>query len=222
MSGIFGVLFDVDGVLVDSFSAHLHTWQICCREVGRDCSEEEFLAGFGRTSREVMRETWKPCPSDEEISAFDDRKEAMYREMISQSFPAMRGARELIIALAEAGIPMAIGSSGPPANVHAVIEQLGIKHFIATVITGADVVVGKPHPEVFLKGAIGLGLHPSRCVVLEDAPQGVEAALAAGAKCLGVVSRGRTREQLYRAQHHVSDLSEVSVQMLRQIADGVV
>lgn len=217
---LFGVLFDVDGVLVDSYEAHLKTWQICCRRIGRECSEAEFLAGFGRTSREFIRETWVDPPSDAEIKAFDEMKEAMFREVIATEFPAMPGARDLIVALADAGIPMAIGSSAPPDNVRVVVDQLQANDLIRTVITGADVVIGKPHPDVFLQGARGIGVSPSRCIVLEDAPVGIQAGLSAGAKCVGVVSRGRTPEQLSMAQYLVSDLTELSPELLRRIVDG--
>ncbi|MEY3457216.1 MAG: hypothetical protein RL215_373 [Planctomycetota bacterium] len=214
----FGVIFDMDGVLIDSYAAHLQTWQECCRRHGRECSEEQFLAGFGRTSREVIRETWVNPPDDAAIAAFDEEKELLYRQLISQNFPHMPGAARLIEELAAAGIPMAIGSSGPPKNVAAALAGLNAAHLIQTIITGADVVRGKPHPDVFLKAAAGLGLPPERCVVLEDAPVGIEAALSAGARCLGIVSRGRTFEQLHRAHHRVAgDLSTVDVVLLRSI-----
>lgn len=219
-SAAYGVLFDMDGVLVDSFAAHFQAWQISCRAIGRDCSEEEFLAGFGRTSREVIRETWPGAFSDEEIVRFDAGKELLYRRIISENFPAMPGARELIQVLSDENVPMAIGSSGPPENVRLSVELLQVAQIIPTLITGADVKVGKPHPEVFLKAAQGIGVPPSRCIVFEDAPPGVEAALAAGAKCLGVVSRGRTKAQLHKAHHHVRDLTEVTPALLRMIVDA--
>ena len=216
----FGVIFDMDGVLIDSYAAHLQTWQDCCRRHGRECTEEQFLAGFGRTSREVIRDTWENPPDEAGIAAFDEEKEQMYRELIAVDFPHMPGAAQLIGALSMAGIPMAIGSSGPPKNVAVAIEQLQARGVIRTVITGADVERGKPHPDVFLKAAAGMGLSPERCVVLEDAPVGIEAALASGAKCLGIVSRGRTWDQLSRAHHRVMDnLQGVSVQLLRQIVN---
>ena len=214
----FGVLFDVDGVLIDSYAAHLKTWQICCQRHGRECTEAQFAAGFGRTSREVIRDTWPNPPSDEAIKAFDEEKEILYRDLVATDFPHMPGAAALIDALYQLGIPMAIGSSGPPKNVELAIEKLNATHKIRTVITGADVARGKPHPDVFLKGAQGLGLDPSKCIVLEDAPAGIEAALAAGAKCLGVVSRGHTWDQLYRANERVmDDLQQVTPEMLRRI-----
>ncbi|MFN9719855.1 MAG: HAD family hydrolase [Planctomycetota bacterium] len=217
----FGVLFDVDGVLIDSYGAHLKTWQICCQRYGRECTEEQFAAGFGRTSREVIRDTWPDPPDDEFIRAFDEEKEELYRDLVANDFPHMPGARELIASLHERGIPMAIGSSGPPKNVHLAVQKLQAEDIIRTVITGADVVRGKPHPDVFLKGADGLGIDPGRCIVLEDAPPGIEAARAAGAKCLGIVSRGRMWDQLYRADHRVADdLRQVTPELLEQIVLG--
>ena len=217
----FGVLFDVDGVLIDSYAAHLKTWQICCQRLGRECTETQFAAGFGRTSREVIRDTWTNPPSDEAITAFDEEKEQLYRELIALDFPFMPGAKELIDALHARGIPMAIGSSAPPKNVDAVIDRLNAREIIRTVVTGADVFLGKPHPDVFLMGAKGIGLPPSQCIVLEDAPSGIEAALAAGAKCLGVVSRGRTPDQLHRAHDRVlDDLRTVTPEWLERIVNG--
>lgn len=214
----FGVIFDMDGVLIDSYAAHLQTWQVCCRRHGRECTEEQFLAGFGRTSREVIRDTWVNPPDDAAIAAFDEEKELLYRELIARDFPHMPGAARLIEELAAGGIPMAIGSSGPPKNVAAALAGLNASHLIHTIITGADVVRGKPHPDVFLKAAAGLGIPPARCIVLEDAPVGVQAALAAGARCLGIVSRGRTVEQLTMAHHRVpNDLTQVNLQLLRMV-----
>jgi beta-phosphoglucomutase len=221
-SPLFGVIFDVDGVLVDSYTAHFETWRDCARLHGRDCTEAEFARAFGRTSREVMRETWSPDLTDQQIAAFEDQKEAMYREYIAKDFPAMPGAKSLVAELAAAGIPMAIGSSGPPLNVQAVVDQLDARETIRTVITGADVKIGKPNPEVFLLGAKGMGMPPERCIVLEDAPPGIEAALAAAMKCLGVVSRGRTKPELYRAHAHVTDLTEVSYELLASLMEQVV
>ena len=138
----FGVIFDVDGVLIDSYGAHLKTWQICCQRHGRECTEAQFAAGFGRTSREVIRDTWSNPPSDAEIAAFDEEKEILYRELVANDFPHMPGARELIKALQALNIPMAIGSSGPPRNVELAIEKLEAKmldgHLHSCVVEGIE------------------------------------------------------------------------------------
>lgn len=214
----FGVIFDVDGVLIDSYSVHLRTWQICCERHGRECTEAQFVAGFGRTSREVIRETWPDPPDDDAIAAFDEEKEILYRELVANEFPHMPGARDLINALHSEGVPMAIGSSGPPKNVALAIRELQAEGKIQAVITGADVRRGKPHPDVFLMGAAGMELPPTRCIVLEDSPPGIEAALAAGSKCLGIVSRGHEWDHLHRAHARVMDnLLSVTPSMLREI-----
>lgn len=215
----YGVILDVDGVLVDSYQAHFETWRATARRHGYDCTEPEFTLAFGRTAREVIRESWDSSLSDEWIHKFEDEKETLYREVIAENFPAIDGAADLIQALALQSISMAIGSSGPPLNVQAVIRALNAEAAIKTVITGVDVKVGKPNPDVFLQGAAGMRLPPQRCVVLEDAVPGLQAARAAGMKCVGVVSRGRTREELADADHLVTDLTELTPDLLKQIID---
>src|SRR5580704_13113560 len=109
------VLFDMDGVLIDSYRAHFESWRRVAREHSRDYTEAQFAAGFGRTSREVIAEQWQGEPlSDERIAEIDRRKEAIFREIISGDFPAMDGAFELIESLVRAGFRVAVGSSGPP------------------------------------------------------------------------------------------------------------
>lgn len=216
----YGVIFDVDGVLVDSYRAHFVTWQASARKHGFDCTEAEFALAFGRTAREVIRESWDSALSNQWIRDFEDEKESLYRDMIAKDFPAIEGAFELIHALHAENVPMAIGSSGPPLNVQAVIRALKAEDAIKTVITGADVKIGKPNPDVFQQGAAGMQIPANRCVVLEDAVPGLQAARAAGMKCVGVVSHGRSREELADADHLVTDLTQLSPQLLQQIIDG--
>ncbi|MGE3314242.1 MAG: HAD family hydrolase [Planctomycetaceae bacterium] len=216
----FAVIFDVDGVLIDSYQAHFESWKRLFREQGRDYSLPEFVWGFGRTSREVLARQWPAPASDKEIDEIAARKEAYYREIVAADFPAIDGARELICALADAGVPIAVGSSGPPPNVQLVIEKLGVQPLIQTVITGADVERGKPDPQVFQLAGAGLKMKPERCIVIEDAPVGIEAARAAGMKCVGLASTGRTVEELQAANLIVRTLRDVTPERLGAIADG--
>lgn len=216
----FGVIFDMDGVLVDSWETHFLTWRECCRRYGRDCTLNEFMQGFGRTSREFIRETWADPPDDDFIHAFDQEKELLYRDSIRANFPRMPGAIELIRSLNSEEIPMAVGSSGPRKNIDEVLRLLGADELIKIRISGSDVTRGKPDPEVFLKAAAAMNLPPERCVVLEDAPVGIEAALGAGMKCVGVISNGRSAGQLSRATHLVADdLQSVSLSLLEHLVN---
>jgi beta-phosphoglucomutase family hydrolase len=205
-----GVIFDVDGVLVDSYQAHYQSWQRLGREIGAQMSEQQFVATFGRTSREIIREFWPHlATSDDQVAQIDDRKEELFREILAADFPAMEGAVELIDALAAADFSLAVGSSGPPENVGLVLDKLSRRDRFQAVVTGRDVTRGKPDPQVFLLAAERLGLPPGRCVVIEDAPAGVAAAKAAGAKCLGLASAGRDPALLAAADRVVGSLRKI-------------
>jgi beta-phosphoglucomutase len=215
-----GVIFDMDGVLIDSYDAHYESWQRLGREVGLAMSEEQFLRSFGRTSREVLAEFWPAMArTGDDVARLDARKEALFREIISKEFPVMDGAVELIDALAAAGLRLAVGSSGPPTNVGLTLDRLERKAAFTGVVTGADVTRGKPHPEVFLIAAERLGVPPRRCVVIEDAPAGIEAAQAAGMRCIGLASTGRDVASLAAADLVVRSLREISVPTVLALID---
>ena len=205
------VIFDVDGVLVDSYDAHFRSWRDMAREVGRELTSEQFATTFGRTSREIIEHHWgQGALSPAEIKAFDDRKEALYRDLVWNAFPAMDGARELIAALHAAGVPLAVGSSGPPENVALAIDRLAANACIQARVTGQDVTRGKPDPEVFLLAAKKLGVAPSACAVIEDAPAGIAAANAAGMLSIALQSTGHTPEDAREANHVIHSLRELS------------
>jgi len=209
---VLGVIFDVDGVLVDSYAAHFESWQRLGRELGVTMSEEQFVATFGRKSHEIIVEFWPHLvSSDRRVREIDDRKEELFREIIAANFPAMDGAVELIDALHTAGFVLAVGSSGPPENVGLVLDQLGRRDKFRAVVTGRDVTRGKPDPQVFAIAAEWLNLPPAQCLVVEDAPAGVAAAKAAGAKCLGLASAGRDPAALAAADRVVRSLRDASV-----------
>src|SRR5262249_2212607 len=107
--GSRAVIFDVDGVLVNSYHAHLESWVLMAREHGIHIREQEFATTFGQTSREIIARFWSGGLSPAERDALDARKEAIYRNLIRGSFPAMDGAVELIDALAAAGFLLAVG-----------------------------------------------------------------------------------------------------------------
>lgn len=211
MADTQGVIFDVDGVLIDSYQSHFESWKRLAAEIGRTCSEAEFVKGFGRTSRENIVEQWSDRQwTSDEVRQLDDRKESLYREIIREQFPAMPGAADLIRRLHQAGFLIAVGSSGPPENVDLVIQRLLVADLIACRITARDVVRGKPDPQVFQLAAQGLQLSPRACCVIEDAPAGIQAAHAAGIICVGLASTGRTRAELTQAELTVDSLDELT------------
>jgi beta-phosphoglucomutase len=210
-------IFDMDGVLIDSYETHFQSWRTVLAAHNVPFTESQFAQVFGRTSRESIQRIWPhELPSDSEIAQLDAAKEAEFRRLVRDRFPIMEGAAELITSLRSSGFAIAIASSGPPENVALAVEKLGA-HLFDAVVTGADVKRGKPDPEVFLRAAKKLNIVPDRCVVFEDAPVGIAAARSAEMACIGLVSTGRTDEQLAQADlvvHHLGDLSPERVQSL--------
>jgi beta-phosphoglucomutase len=208
-------------VLIDSYHAHYESWKRALAEHGRTMTEAQFDATFGRTSREVIAALWPEAGSKEgEIEAIDRRKEALFRQILDEAFPAMPGADELLASLHDAGFALGVGSSGPPENVFSVLDRMNARRYFHAVVTGADVTRGKPDPQVFERAAQRMELPPGRCAVVEDAPLGIEAANAAGMKGIGLVSTGRTREMLAAADLVVTSLRDLSPEAISKLIAG--
>ena len=177
----YGVIFDMDGVLVDSYQAHYQSWRHTAAIYGLDLAEPDFAKTFGRTSRGIIHQLWPDRFSDSEIARFDTLKEKDYRDIIQKDFPEMSGAGDLLTRLHAAGLRLAIGSSGPAENIAAVQACLPNGQLFQATVNGSEVKHGKPDPEVFQIAARKLNLPPHRCAVIEDAPVGLQAARRAGA-----------------------------------------
>ncbi|MGQ9574365.1 MAG: HAD family hydrolase [Thermoguttaceae bacterium] len=220
MNSRLGVIFDMDGVLVDSYHAHARSWQVMAAEWGCTMTQAQFDATFGRTSREIIAALWPdPQRSDQQIAAMDARKEQAFREILAAEFRPMPGVDRLLCRLFEAGWPIGVGSSGPPENVELVLDRLGKRCWFAAVVTGMDVTRGKPDPQVFLLTAQRLGVPPQRCVVVEDAPLGIMAARSAGMASVGLASTGRARWMLVGADLVVESLEALEPAVLRELIE---
>jgi beta-phosphoglucomutase len=213
------VIFDMDGVLIDSYHPHFESWREVYRELGLDYSEQAFAADFGRTSGDILRRTVPGNLTEERIRQLDERKESLYRDIIRRDFPAMDGAAELIDALAADGFRLAVGSSGPPENIALSLEMIPGGQRISVVVTRADITRGKPDPQVFQIAAERLGVPPSRCAVVEDAVHGIEAANRAGMASIALTGT-MSRENLDGADLVVDSLRELSPQRIRELLHG--
>ncbi|MBN2447744.1 MAG: HAD-IA family hydrolase, partial [Phycisphaerae bacterium] len=168
------------GVLVDSGAAHAESWRIVARQHGLDVSDELFQSTFGRPSRDIIRIIWGADTTDARVAELDDEKELRYRELIHGNIPLMPGCREMLAALRDAGLVLSVATSGPRENLECVISEGRLSEFFTATVHGFDIQHGKPAPDCFLLAAKRCGLPPADCVVVEDAPVGIEAATAAG------------------------------------------
>ncbi len=209
----WGVIFDMDGVLIDSFQAHFKAWQKILPALGLEMTEEQLAPLFGRTNADILAALFPILPP-ERYPAIDKEKEALFREILLRDFPEMEGAAELIAALDRAGAALAIGSSAPSENVQATLGKLSVGGKFQAATNGSEITRGKPDPEVFVKTARKLGLPPSLCAVIEDAPAGVAAAKAAG--CSAIAKTGTApRSKLAQADLIVDSLRELSPLRIR-------
>ena len=211
---LHAALFDLDGTLIDTYDAHWHAWKTICAEYGVDVTAERFSRSFGRTNPPIIRDLWKECglaePDSQLIQDIADKKESMFRTILSDDFKPMAGATDLIRSLHAHGWAIGIGTSAPRANLEQGVEGLGIRDVLAAATCGDDVTHGKPDPEVFTLCAEKIGVQPHQCVVIEDAAAGIEAATRGGMPSIGFASHGHTREELKDANIVIDALTDIS------------
>lgn len=216
MSMLEAVIFDWDGVVVDSSAAHKASWEQLAEERSLILPDDHFTLSFGRTNSVIIPDIFRWTLDEEFIKGLADRKEFLYREKLKETgLDPLPGALNFFQDLKDAGIPMAVGTSSPMKNVETVIEMIGAKDFFDVIISSEDVQVGKPDPEVFLKAAAALGIAPEGCVVFEDSLYGIQAALAAGMKSVALTTTHRISHFDPTWPHRiVSSLEDASLSML--------
>lgn len=189
-----GVLFDMDGVLVLSNQAHLAAWQEFARQrLGLEITVEMFYRSIsGRKNEEALAELFPGKFTPEQLATISREKEAFYRERYGSTLQPVPGVLELIADLrriaAQRPVALAVATSGPPENARLVLGRFGIASAFSAVVTGSQVTKAKPDPTIYLLAAQALNVQPQRCVVLEDAAAGVQAAKRASMRCLAVTT----------------------------------
>lgn len=204
------VIWDMDGVIVDTEIYHFKAWKKLLHEEGIELTEEEFKRTFGMRNAEIIRRFLGPDVSKPVIQQLAGRKEEYFRQFIRDHITANPGAIGLIRDLYEAGFLQAIASSAPRQNVELVLNSLGIASFFTCIVSEEDVTSGKPDPQIFLTAANRLGVEPANCVVIEDSIAGVQAANAAGMRCIALASTNPP-ERLSSADRIVESLQALQV-----------
>jgi beta-phosphoglucomutase len=208
MGGRKGVIFDLDGVLIDTGQFHRQSWYDLAREEDFQMSDELFYSTFGMQNYQIIPLLVRRDLTAEDIERMSEWKENRYRELISGKLTLQEGARGLIDELKSNGFLLAIGTSAPQANLAFMLEHTGVDDCFDAYVTGEEVSNSKPAPDTFLKAAEKLLLTPGRCIVVEDAVQGVQAGKKAGMKVVAVCTT-RGREDLEEADLIVDSLGEL-------------
>lgn len=187
MSSTVGVIFDMDGVLVDSAAAHRQAWQRLGEEIGVPFTAEMFRRTFGQRNASILPLWLGQELAPPRLDELGDRKESLYRDLVRAG--AVRIYRRVPACFAElraVGARVAIASSGPRANIELLVEVMGASGMLDALVAAEDVTHGKPHPEAFQRAAERLGLESRRCAVIEDSVHGIEAAKRAGMRAIAV------------------------------------
>jgi beta-phosphoglucomutase len=217
----YGIIWDVDGTLVDTAELHFAAWSALAREINQPFTRADFEATFGQRNPEILRRLYGNRFTDQEIAQFGGRKEELYRAAARrQGVKLLPGVKALLQELSEAGFRQAVGSSAPRENLDLILQLTGTSPFFSVLVCAEDTQRGKPDPQVFQLAADRLGIPPAQCLVMEDAPAGAQAAKAGGMKCVAVSFVGHHSDAALK--HAGADLvikswQQVSVATVRGI-----
>ena len=179
----------MDGVIIHSNPFHKIALQQFCKKYGYDLSEDELLKRiYGRTNKEWITNLFGRPLAPQELAAYAEEKESLFRKLYEHNISEVSGLTVFLERAQAMGIPCAIGTSAPLANVDFVLGKTGIRRFFSAILHEADVEHGKPNPEIYLKTATRLGKIPGQCLVFEDSISGVRAGVAAGSPVVGVLT----------------------------------
>lgn len=182
-----GVIWDMDGTLIDSAQFHFESWRELLAPEGVDLDYPAFLLGFGRRNDEWLRDLLGTEIALSQIRRIGDAKEERYREMLrEQGLVVLPGVRETLERLQDDGWRNAVATSAPVQNLEIILEVTGLKKRMDGWAGSEDVSAGKPAPDVFLAAAERIGVAPHRAIVVEDAAAGVLGAHRAGMTAIGV------------------------------------
>ncbi|HEX8217723.1 MAG TPA: HAD family phosphatase [Chloroflexia bacterium] len=211
------VVWDLDGVLVDSAAAHNSSWQVMSERYGVAYDpDRDFPNIFGKHNTDIIGMMWQVTDAGR-VAEMADAKETAFRREAAQ-LKALPGAVELVQELARRGWKQAIGSSAPMANISVLLEATGVGPYMQAIASGDDVTAGKPDPQVFLIAFERLGVSPRNGVVIEDAPAGIQAGVRAGAATLGVTTTQSAEAlQAAGADRVVASLAGITVDDLEAL-----
>ena len=212
-----GVLWDMDGVLVDTGELHFQSWVETLKEYDVSFSHEFFVSTFGMNNAGILALVFGRKLEPDLLAEIGDKKEAWFRRAIKGQAVPMPGVVDWLQQLKAWGFRQAVASSGPMANIAAVVDELKFNPYFDALVSGSA-MPGKPDPSVFLESARQIHVPPGNCAVIEDAIAGVQAAKRAGMKCIAVLTTNPA-SALSEADVITDRLDRLSVDTVLKILD---
>jgi len=212
------VIFDMDGVLIDSEPIHFSIDKKLLSSLGLDV-DERFLSRYvGVSNPEMLADVKKRFNLDYSILELLNKKSKLLLESLDEApLQPIDGVKELVCDLVSHGVLLAVASSSPRAYIEAVIKKLDMQKYFQVVVSGEELEKSKPEPDIFLRAADLLGVEPGECVVIEDSSPGVEAAYRAGIRCIGFVNPNSGSQDLSKASVTVDDMRKLNYEYICSI-----
>ena len=210
------VIWDMDGVIVDTAQYHHKGWQIVFLKRGANYTKEDFRRNTGKRSDSIIRSILGEKIAQGEIIAITREKDENFRQLMGQNIRPFPGVLKLITSLKEHGFKIAIASSAPMENIQLITRSLKIHNRFDAIISGWEVTKGKPDPQTFLLAAEKLGVKAEDCIVIEDAIAGVTASKRADMRCIAVTNT-TSREELREADLIIDTLEEITIDDLERL-----
>jgi beta-phosphoglucomutase len=209
------IIWDLDGVIVDSADLHFHSFEIVLKSYGYDFPHSVFLESFGRNNDSILELTIGRKPEPEMKADVNFRKEDWFCQHIHGNLKLFSGALDWLKWFKNHNIPQAIASSAPMENITLSMDEFHLGNYFQSIISGNQ-IVGKPDPKVFLRAAAALETSPDRCIVFEDSIAGMQGALAGGMRCITVATTHPITEfsQATLQLNRLTDLTESQMQSL--------
>ncbi|MCL2706629.1 MAG: tRNA (adenosine(37)-N6)-threonylcarbamoyltransferase complex dimerization subunit type 1 TsaB [Dehalococcoidia bacterium] len=211
------IIWDVDGTIADTAELHLRAWHAVFAKRSISFGRENFRKIFGlRNDMIIQNFLGEPATKQDMQTISEEKNRAYYDDLQQNNVSPMPGSIALLEELHKHSIPMAVASSAPRKNIEIILRKLGICHLFQAIVSGDDVIYGKPSPEIYQKAAEQLGVEAHRCIVIEDAVEGIAGACSAGMRSIGVAAN-HPRLSLRAANIVVDTLNQVNMQDIEKL-----
>lgn len=210
MSDNFAALWDMDGVIVDTYKIHFISWSVVLQEYGTPFNPISFHQIFGMNNRQAIQFLMGESITPKQINEIEEKKEAAFRQAIQGQVQLLPGVRDWLAGLQKQQVSQALATSAPPENIDMILDETHLRPYFSAIVSASN-MVGKPDPAVFLKAAEMIGVKPSNCLVIEDSTAGIQAAKLAGMRCLAVTTTNPP-ELLTLADRVIENLAQLAAE----------
>ena len=211
---IKAVIFDMDGVIVDSEPLHIEADKMVLEEYGVEISDDILRYYAGVTDAAMWKELKEIYNLEHTVDELTEKPAKLKLKIFGEKeLKMIDGIRELIGLLKKRGVKVGLASSSHRELIGIVLDKLGIAEFFDVIVSGGDVAESKPAPDIFLKASALLGVGPGDCLAIEDSEQGVKAAKEAGMKCVGYINANSGDQDLSMADLTVSSIRDIDINL---------